>query len=94
MYVSRHIYLLGGALVNLALGLYVSPMTLPRTRTAQQIGSVLLMISPILLTMAFFQEPTQGLAGRSWRSHYALYALFAGSLLHVLSVFAERTEKA
>jgi hypothetical protein len=86
-------YLLGAALVNLALGLYVSPLTLLRTRTAQQIGSVLLLISPILLTIAFFQEPEHGLAGRSWRSSYALYALLAGSLLHVLSVFAEQAKK-
>jgi hypothetical protein len=93
MHVSRHIYLLGAALVNLALGLYVSPLTLLRTRTAQQIGSVLVLISPILLTIAFFQEPAHGLAGRSWRSSYALYALLAGSLLHVLSVFAEQAKE-
>ncbi len=94
MYVSRHIYLLGAALVNLALGLYVLPQPLPRARTAQQIGSVLLLISPILLTIAFFQEPAHGLAGRSWRSTYALLALFAGSLLHVLGVFAEAAKRA
>jgi hypothetical protein len=66
MYVSRHIYLLGAALANLVLGLYVSPLRLLWTRIAQQIGCVLVLISPILLTLAFFQEPAHGLAGRSW----------------------------
>ena len=93
MYVSRHIYLLGAALVNLVLGLYFSPFSLTRARIAQQIGSLLLLVAPILLTVAFLQEPAHGLAGRSLRSHLGLYTLFAGSILHTLGFIAERMQK-
>jgi hypothetical protein len=85
MYVSRHIYLLGSALVNLTLGLYLWALPPGWSHTFQQIGSVLLLISPILLTVAFFQEPAYGLAGRSWRSSFAIYALLAGASFHALS---------
>jgi hypothetical protein len=44
MYVSRHIYLLGAALVNLVLGLYLQ-MKPPRWRgILQQIGSLLILL--------------------------------------------------
>jgi hypothetical protein len=85
MYVSRHIYLLGSALVNLTLGLYLWALPPGWRRTFQQIGSVLLLVSPILLTVAFFQEPAYGLAGRSWRSSFAIYGLLAGVSSHALS---------
>jgi hypothetical protein len=85
MFVSRHIYLLGSTLVNLTLGLYLWELPPGWRRVFQQMGSLLLLISPILLTMAFFQEPVHGLAGRSWRSSFAIYALLAGGSFHALS---------
>jgi hypothetical protein len=85
MYVSRHIYLLGSALVNLTLGLYLWALPPGWRRAFQQIGSLLLSISPILLTAAFFQEPAYGLAGRSWRSSFGIYTLLAGGSFHALS---------
>jgi hypothetical protein len=84
MYVSRHIYLLGSALVNLTLGLYLWALPAGWRRIFQQIGSLFLFISPILLTVAFFREPAHGLPGRSWRSSFAIYALLAGAFFHAL----------
>jgi len=66
MYVSRHIYLLGAALVNLVLGLYLREYSQGWRRTLQRIGSVLIFLSVLSLLMAFISEPALGLAGRSW----------------------------
>lgn len=84
MYVSRHIYLLGAALVNVVLGLYLRLHTGWR-RHLQQIGSVLVLLSPVLLTLAFFSEPTLGLQGRSWRGYCGMLALFAGVMAHLVA---------
>lgn len=85
MYISRHIYLLGAALVNLVTGLYLQAARGGWQRAVQFGGSVLLLVSPALLTLAFLVESPLGLAGRSWRGGGGIYALFAGTLLHALS---------
>jgi hypothetical protein len=83
MYRSRHIYILGAALVNLMLGLYFEWRPQGWRRMLQSIGSVLLLISPALLVLAFALEPTSDLHADLRWSHYGLYALFAGSMLHL-----------
>ena len=85
MYVSRHIYLLGAALVNLIAGLYLQAARGGWQRAVQFGGSALLLISPALLTLAFLVESPLGISGRSWRGGGGIYALFAGTLLHALS---------
>jgi hypothetical protein len=91
MYVSRHIYLLGAALVNLVLGLYLELKPPGWRRILQEIGSLLMILSAVALLMAFITEPALGMAGRSWRSFSGLIALFAGVMTHlVASVTRER----
>jgi MFS family permease len=85
MYVSRHIYLLGAALVNLVLGLYFREYSPAWRRTLQRIGSVLIFLSVLSLLMAFISEPALGLAGRSWRSYFGLIGLFAGVMTHLVA---------
>ena len=85
MYVSRHIYLLGAALVNLVLGLYLREYSPGWRRTLQRIGSVLIFLSVLSLLMAFISEPALGLAGRSWRSYFGLIGLFAGVMTHLVA---------
>jgi hypothetical protein len=87
MYVSRHIYLLGAALVNLMTGLYLQRATRRWQRALQFTGSALLLASPLLLGTAFFVEPPLGLGGRSWLSRQGLFTLLGGALLHALSRF-------
>lgn len=82
MYVSRHIYLLGAALVNFVLGLYLQIQPSGWRRVLQQIGSVLILLSAMSLLLAFIAEPAQGMAGRSWRSFLGLIALLAGVMTH------------
>ena len=85
MYVSRHIYLLGAALVNLVLGLYLREYSPGWRRTLQRIGSVLIFLSVLSLLIAFISEPALGLAGRSWRSYFGLIGLFAGVMTHLVA---------
>ena len=85
MYVSRHIYLLGASLVNVVLGLYIRVHPRRWPRLSQQVGSVLILLSPLSLLIAFFAEPALGLAGRSWRSYFGLIGLLAGVMMHLVA---------
>jgi len=85
MYLSRHIYLLGAALVNLVLGLYLKLHSPGWRRTLQQIGSLLILLSTLSLLMAFVSEPPLGFAGRGWRSFFGVIALFAGVMAHLVT---------
>ena len=91
MSVSRHIYLLGAALVNLVLGLYLREYSPAWRRTLQRIGSVLIFLSVLSLLMAFISEPALGLAGRSWRSYFGLIGLFAGVMTHLVAAVTGET---
>jgi hypothetical protein len=84
MYRSRHLYILAGGLVNLALGLYLHRHSGGWRRAAQAVGSALLMVSPLLLVFAFAVEPSRGFQQETWLSHFGLYALFGGSMVHLL----------
>ena len=88
MYRSRHIYLLASAVANVLLGIYFVPGRSAMKRGLQKAGSVMFLAAPVLLCAAFFAEANHGLAGNLWRSHFGLYALFAGTLLHLLSAAA------
>src|SRR5713226_4634292 len=82
MYVSRHIYLLGASLVNVVLGLYLKVNPHGWRRILQGIGSLLILLTPVSLLMAFIAEPSLGMVGRSGRSYFGLIGLFAGVMTH------------
>lgn len=90
MYLSRHIYLMGAALVNLVLGVYLTLDPTGWRRVLQQIGSLLILLSVALLLLAFIVEPALGIAGRSWRTYLGLIALFAGVMTHTVTGFARK----
>jgi hypothetical protein len=85
MYVSRHIYLLAAALVNAVLGLYLHLQPDGWRRFLQQIGCLFILMSPLILLIAFFLEPESGILGRSWRSYLGLIGLFAGVMAHIVA---------
>ena len=60
MYVSRHIYLLEASLVNVVLGPYLKMHPRGWRRVFQQIGSVMILLSPLSLLIAFFAERRWG----------------------------------
>jgi hypothetical protein len=90
MYVSRHIYLLGAALVNLVLGLYLEVQSPGWRRVLQYLGSLLILFSPVSLLLAFTAEPSLGMAGRGWRSFFGLIALFAGVMAHFVGTITRK----
>ena len=85
MYVSRHIYLLGAALVNTALGLYLQMQPAGWRRVLQSLGSLLILLSPISLVAAFLTEPALGLIGRRGRRYFGLIGLFFGVMAHIVA---------
>ena len=93
MFRSRHIYFLLAGLVNLAIGSYFSKRTGGWRRYVQLVGSLLVLVAPVLMLAAFFTEP--GAPGL--RRHFtlpAVVAVSAGTLLHALSGLTRRlTEK-
>jgi hypothetical protein len=56
LYRSRHIYILMAALINLALGAYFVPAHRPGARLTQRIGSALIALGSLLLTVSFFYD--------------------------------------
>ncbi len=80
---SRHIYLLAAGLANLALGVHYALPERAVRRGAAIAGSLLALVSAVLLFFAFFAEP---MAGRppGPASSLGLFALFGGVLLYAL----------
>jgi hypothetical protein len=91
MYRSRHIYLLGSGIANVLLGLYVVPRRELWRRGIQYAGSLLFLVAPLLLGLAFVTETGHGL-DRTWRSTRGLQAIVGGTLLHFIG--AARREDA
>jgi hypothetical protein len=59
MYRANHVYLLFGSLLNLALGLFLTPAEPGWRMQLSRLGSLLLVSSPALLLYAFwFEVPT------------------------------------
>jgi hypothetical protein len=84
MYRSRHIYILLAGLVNLGVGSYFSYRERGWRRTLQILGSLFILVAPLLMLAAFFAEP--GVPGL--KSHFTLPAIIilsTGTLLHALS---------
>jgi hypothetical protein len=80
---SRHIYLLAGALVNVALGLYLTYSHDSRLRRLQAIGSGLVLAAPLLLAAAFLLEAVPDQLDRSI-ARWGLFSLFGGMLMHLV----------
>ena len=83
MYRSRHIYILASGLVNLMLGLYLPQRPEGWRGIVRNVGSGLLLISPVLLILAFVIEPERGFRPEMWCSVAGLYALFGGGMAHL-----------
>lgn len=80
---SRHIYILGVAMVHLALSVGVSLAPSGWRRGLQLFASALLTASSVLMVAGFFLESPQ-LDPGSW-DRAGLYALLGGTLGHVLA---------
>lgn len=89
LYRSRHIYILLGGLLNLAVGTYFVYRQQGWRRVLQIVGSCLIVGAPFVSVGAFFHEPQlTGLSGSLTLP--AIIAFFAGTLLHLLSGSRQR----
>ena len=73
---ANHIYLLMAGLLNNTVGFYLVMETTPWRKTAQRVGSVLLLMAPVLLLIAFTFEPPQALPVRPITAAGLFAALF------------------
>jgi hypothetical protein len=82
MYRSRHIYILASGLVNLMLGIYLPRPPQGWRGIVRAVGSALLLVSPVLLLLAFVIESQRGFRPEMLCSAAGLYALFSGCMAH------------
>lgn len=86
MYRSAHIYVLYGALINLALGAYMQPSMRQPARGLQWIGSLILLAVPLLLLVSFLVES----ANDPLRRPIAVAGIYLSLLGVALHVFSSR----
>jgi uncharacterized membrane protein len=79
---SRHLYIMLAGAVNTGLGLYLIRQARGWRLVVQRLGSVLLLIAPVLLIVAFFTEAPRGNMNAKL-APFGLYAVFGGIVLHL-----------
>ena len=84
LYRTRHIFILFSGLLNLGIGAYFTYRMEAWQRAIQLLGSLLIFTASFLFVIGFFYEPTRGDL-RTPLSHYGVYAITAGAILHVIS---------
>jgi len=89
LYRTRHIFILLAGLLNLGLGTYFRSRELPGRRMMQVFGSALIVVATSLFVAAFFYEPKL-VDLETPLSHWGMYAIVAGTLLHLLSGLGPR----
>ena len=84
IYKASHIYILMASLLNMILGGYFSLNEKKIDKIFQIIGSVLIILSTLMLIFAFFHEPGNLDVGRPITGP-AIVAIFFGVIFHWLS---------
>lgn len=92
LYRSRHIYILLAGLLNLGIGAYFRYHTERQQRVMQLLGSTLITVATILFAVGFFYEPHLPNL-HTPLSHWGMYAIAAGTLLHALSGLGARVDE-
>lgn len=84
LYRTRHIFILLAGLLNLGLGTYLRTRESSVRRIVQVLGSTLIVTATGLFIAGFFYEPK--LADlETPLSHWGMYAIAVGTLMHVFS---------
>src|SRR5688572_11396996 len=86
---SRHIYILFSALIHLVLGVYLQIRLERGRKILQYAGSLILIVSSVLLFWAFVTE-TYSLQHFSDISRFGIYTSLAGVVLHLLGGISRR----
>jgi undecaprenyl pyrophosphate phosphatase UppP len=91
MFRSRHIYILLAGLINLGVGVYFTYHRARWRKTMQVVGSVLIILAPLLMTASLFYEPPLKGLQRTFTLP-AIVVLFAGVFLHLFSGIRQARE--
>jgi hypothetical protein len=83
LYRSNHVYVLLASLINVALGVHLAPVARGWRATVSKIGSILALVAPVVLCLAFFLEAPKASPERVL-TLLGVAALAAGIALHVL----------
>jgi hypothetical protein len=92
LYRTRHIYILLAGLLNLGIGAYFRYHAERQLRVMQLLGSTLITVATILFAVGFFYEP-QLPNLHTPLSHWGMYTIVAGTLLHALSGLGARVDE-
>jgi hypothetical protein len=82
MYRANHVYVLLSSLINVALAVYLVPARPGWKALVSRIGSVLVILSPLVLCYAFFAEAPKATPERTFTG-LGVLALLLGVLAHL-----------
>ena len=82
MYRANHVYLLLSSLINVALAVYLVPPRPGWRALVSRIGSVLVILSPLVLCYAFFAEAPRATPERAFTG-LGVLALLLGVAAHL-----------
>jgi hypothetical protein len=83
LYRSNHVYVLLASLVNVALGVHLTPVAPGWRATVSLMGSLLALAAPVVLCLAFFLE-ARVVTPERVLTLVGVIAVAAGIALHVL----------
>ena len=89
LYRSNHVYVLLASLVNVALGVHLTPAAPGWRAAVSVVGSFLALVSPVVLCFAFFVEAPLASPERVW-TLAGVAALTGGIALHALGGMGAR----
>lgn len=92
IYRAGHIYFLFSGLLNLSIGVQLQFSAEPWKRKAQYLGSILLLISPLVFLYGFYQEANLGHIDRAM-TRIGIFLSLAGTALHTLIFLAGLIKK-
>ena len=90
LYRTRHIFILFSGLLNVGIGTYLTHPAARWRKVLQALGSILIILAPLILILAFFYDTTRGDL-RAPLSHWGIYAIAVGTLFHLFSGLGERS---
>ena len=91
LYRTRHIFILLAGLLNLGIGTYFRPRALKERLIMQVLGSGFIVLATLLFFVGFVYEPKLANLHTPY-SHWGMYAILAGTVLHLLSGLGPRGE--
>ncbi|MFZ5756468.1 MAG: hypothetical protein ACOY3X_06165 [Pseudomonadota bacterium] len=88
MYRANHVYILLAGLANVLLGSYLVMAAGGWRKVAGLTGSLLLLLAPVLLVIAFWHEPGSGAAERPL-TMLGVFAMLLGTIAQALAAKAQ-----